>query len=118
MKKRILETMREDFYAAISRDPAARTKLEVILCYSGLHAIWAHRAAHWLWKHNFMLLARALSQVTRGLTGVEIHPGAKIGKGFFIDHGMGVVIGETAEVGKNVTLYHGVTLGGVSNDKG
>lgn len=118
MMKRILETMRDDFYAVFSRDPAARNKLEVMLCYSGLHAIWAHRAAHWLWKHNFKLLARALSQVTRGLTGVEIHPGAKIGVGFFIDHGMGVVIGETAEIGKNVTLYHGVTLGGVSIDKG
>jgi serine O-acetyltransferase len=102
----------------LERDPAARTWLEVLLVYSGLHAIWIHRIAHWLWQHNFRFIARWLSQFSRWLTGIEIHPGAKIGKGFFIDHGMGVVIGETAEIGADVTLYHGVTLGGTSLEKG
>jgi serine O-acetyltransferase len=100
------------------RDPAARSTLEILLNYPGLHAVWGHRLAHWLWTHNYKLLGRWLSQVLRGLTGIEIHPGATIGPRLFIDHGMGVVIGETAEVGKCVTLYHGVTLGGTSLNKG
>jgi serine O-acetyltransferase len=100
------------------RDPAAKSTLEILLCYSGLHAIWMHRINHLLWSHNLRLLARWLSQVARFLTGIEIHPGAQIGRRFFIDHGMGVVIGETAIVGDNVTLYQGVTLGGTGKDKG
>ena len=111
-------TLRRDIQAVFDRDPAARSKMEVLLCYPGLHAIWFHRLAHWLWQHNHKLLARWLSHWGRFLTGIEIHPGARIGPGFFIDHGMGVVIGETAEIGANVTLYHGVTLGGVSWQKG
>lgn len=111
-------TLRQDLRAVFDRDPAARSTLEVLLCYPGLHAIWFHRLAHWLWTHNLKLLARWLSHLARFLTGIEIHPGARIGPGFFIDHGMGVVIGETAEIGANVTLYHGVTLGGVSWQKG
>jgi serine O-acetyltransferase len=113
-----LKTFHEDLKAVVGRDPAARSTLEVILCYPGLHAIWFHRISHWLWNHKLKLLGRISSQIGRGLTGIEIHPGAVIGSGFFIDHGMGVVIGETAEVGHNVTLYHGVTLGGVSLEKG
>ncbi|MGB9641269.1 MAG: serine O-acetyltransferase [Anaerolineales bacterium] len=108
----------EDIQSVFERDPAARSYLEVLLCYPGLHAVWGHRIAHWLWKHNLKLLARWLSQLMRGLTGIEIHPAAKIGKRLFIDHGMGVVIGETAEIGDDVTLYHGVTLGGTSLSKG
>jgi serine O-acetyltransferase len=103
-----------DIQSVLKRDPAARNALEVLLCYSGLHAIWMYRFTHWLWKHRFYLTARLFSQITRSLTGIEIHPGATIGPGFFIDHGMGVVIGETAEVGADVTIYHGVTLGGTS----
>ncbi len=110
--------IREDVRCALNRDPAARNRLEVMLNYSGLHAIWFYRLTHWLWQHKRYLLARWLSQFARGITGIEIHPGAKIGRRFFIDHGMGVVIGETAEVGDDVTLYHGVTLGGVSLEKG
>jgi serine O-acetyltransferase len=110
--------MRRDISSVLERDPAARSRLEVFLVYSGLHAIWIHRIAHWLWKRNVKFPARWLSQIARGLTGIEIHPGASIGPGFFIDHGMGVVIGETAEIGADVTLYHGVTLGGVSLEKG
>jgi len=110
--------MRRDIDSVIERDPAARSTLEILLVYSGLHAIWMHRIAHWLWQHKFKLLARALSQLARWLTGIEIHPGATIGAGFFIDHGMGVVIGETAEIGADVTIYHGVTLGGTSLNKG
>ncbi len=113
-----LELMREDLDAALNRDPAARNRFEVFLTYPGVHAVWGYRIAHWFWRHNLKLLARVISQVTRSITGIEIHPGAKIGKRFFIDHGMGVVIGETAEVGNDVTLYHGVTLGGVSLEKG
>lgn len=109
--------IREDIQSVLDRDPAARNALEVLLCYPGLHAIWAHRLSHRLWKSNLRLFARWLSQLARGLTGIEIHPGAVIGRNFFIDHGMGVVIGETAEVGNNVTLYHGVTLGGTSLNK-
>jgi serine O-acetyltransferase len=104
------------------RDPAARTGffgwLEIILCYPGVHAIWLHRIAHWLWNLGVPVLPRFLSHLNRWLTGIEIHPGAKIGKGVFIDHGMGVVIGETAIVGDNVTLYQGVTLGGTGKERG
>ncbi len=110
----IINTIREDVNCVLQRDPAAKNKLEVITSYAGLHAIWAHRVAHWLWTHRLRLVARWLSQVNRFLTGIEIHPGAQVGPRFFIDHGMGVVIGETAEIGADVTLYHGVTLGGVS----
>jgi len=114
----MFHTIREDIHAVFERDPAARTVLEVVVCYPGLHAIWGHRLSHWLWTHNLKLAGRMVSQLTRSLTGIEIHPGATIGPGFFIDHGMGVVIGETAEIGRDVTLYHGVTLGGVSLHKG
>lgn len=107
-----------DVNSVIERDPAARSKLEVMLVYSGLHAIWVHRITNWLWQRNVRFLARWLSQGARWVTGSEIHPGATIGPGFFIDHGMGVVIGETAEIGADVTLYHGVTLGGTSLNKG
>jgi serine O-acetyltransferase len=111
-------TLNRDITSVIERDPAARGRLEVILCYPGLHALWSHRVSHWLWRRGLRLLARLLSQLTRAITGIEIHPGAQIGPGFFIDHGMGVVIGETAEVGANVTLYHGVTLGGTTMEAG
>jgi serine O-acetyltransferase len=104
--------LREDIANARHRDPAARTGLEVWLTYSGLHAIWGHRLAHRLWAWRWFLIARVVSQLTRFLTGVEIHPGAVIGRRFFIDHGMGIVIGETAVIGDDVMLYHGVTLGG------
>jgi serine O-acetyltransferase len=110
--------MQDDIRSVYERDPAARSTLEILLTYAGLHAIWGHRIAHWLWTRDAKLLGRWFAQVMRFLTGIEIHPGATIGRRFFIDHGMGVVIGETAEVGENVTLYHGVTLGGTSLDKG
>jgi serine O-acetyltransferase len=113
----MLNIIREDIQSVLDRDPAARNTLEVLFCYPGLHAIWAHRLSHWLWNHGLKLLARWLSQITRGITGIEIHPGAKIGRNLFIDHGMGVVIGETAEVGDCVTIYHNVTLGGTSLEK-
>ncbi len=113
----MLKRISDDIQSVLERDPAARNKLEVFLNYSGLHAIWAHRAAHRLWKAGFKILARGLSQITRFFTGIEIHPGATIGRKLFIDHGMGVVIGETAEIGNCVTLYHGVTLGGTSLEK-
>lgn len=100
------------------RDAAARNRLEIILCYPGFHAIMWHRLSHRLWRNNWKLLARVISQFARFITGVEIHPGAKIGSNLFIDHGMGVVIGETASIGNNVTIYHGVTLGGTSQEKG
>ena len=109
--------IREDIQSVLDRDPAARNTLEVLFCYPGLHAIWAHRLSHRLWKSGLKLFARWLSQITRGITGIEIHPGATIGRNFFIDHGMGVVIGETTEVGDDVTIYHGVTLGGTSLHK-
>ncbi|MDF2674439.1 MAG: cysE [Clostridiales bacterium] len=99
-----------------SKDPAPKSSMEVIICYPGLYAVITHKLTHWLYKHKRYLIARIISQISRGLTGIEIHPGAKIGKKLFIDHGMGVVIGETAEVGDNVTIYHGVTLGGISNE--
>ena len=110
----MLETLRRDIRVVFQRDPAARTVLEVLLCYPGLHAIWIYRISHWFWQHRMYLIGRLISHIGRWLTGIEIHPGAKIGGGLFIDHGMGVVIGETAEIGEDVTLYHGVTLGGVS----
>ncbi len=116
--KKIYKTIKEDINVVFERDPAAKNTLEVILCYPGLHAIWMHRLAHFLWKKNFKTLARFISHINRFLTGIEIHPGAKIGKRFFIDHGMGVVIGETTEIGDDVTIYHQVTLGGVSTKKG
>ena len=109
--------IREDIYSVFDRDPAARGVLEIIFCYPGLHAVWFYRIAHWFWTHELYFLGRFTSHLGRFFTGIEIHPGARIGKKFFIDHGMGVVIGETAEIGDNVTLYHGVTLGGVTWDK-
>jgi len=114
----LFSSVREDIRSVFNRDPAARSTAELLLAYPGLHAVWAHRTEHWLWEHGLKLLARWLSHVTRFMTGIEIHPGAQIGRGFFIDHGMGVVIGETAVIGKCVTLYHGVTLGGTSLEKG
>lgn len=110
--------MRHDIRAVKERDPAARNWLEVVLCYPGLWAVWGHRVAHVLWRWHLKLLARWISQLARALTGIEIHPGATIGPGLFIDHGMGVVIGETAELGAEVTLYQGVTLGGTNLEKG
>jgi len=109
--------IREDITSVFERDPAARSILEVICCYPGLHAIWLHRISHWFWVRGFYFMGRLVSHIARFLTGIEIHPGATIGRRFFIDHGMGVVIGETAEIGDNVTLYHGVTLGGVSLER-
>ncbi|MDO8364063.1 MAG: serine O-acetyltransferase EpsC [Actinomycetota bacterium] len=109
---------RRDLQAARDRDPAARSNLEVALLYPGVHAVWAHRAAHWLWVRGHFFAGRALSQMARKVTGIEIHPGATLGPGLFIDHGMGVVIGETAVVGEDVMLYHGVTLGGTTLVKG
>lgn len=106
--------LRQDIQAIFERDPASRSVLEILLFYPGLHAIWLHRLAHHLWKKDLLLIARGISHLNRWFTGIEIHPGAKIGPGFFIDHGMGTVIGETAEIGANVTMYHNVTLGGVS----
>jgi serine O-acetyltransferase len=114
----LLSLIREDVATVLERDPAAKSKLEVYLCYSGLHALWFYRVNHWLWNHNFLLLGRWLSQVARWFTGIEIHPGAKIGRRLFIDHGMGVVIGETAIVADDVTLYQGVTLGGTGKEQG
>lgn len=114
MFKNILNEI-DSFFA---RDPAVKSRLEVVLCYPGFHAVIAHRLTHWLWKNEWRLLARWVSQVSRFFTGIEIHPAAKIGKNFFIDHGMGVVIGETAIIGDDVTIYHGVTLGGTSSKPG
>jgi serine O-acetyltransferase len=114
----IIDEVRSDFNVVFERDPAARSTLEVIFAYPGFHAISLHRIAHWLWNNHLNLVARGLSHVSRFLTGIEIHPGAKIGKCFFIDHGMGVVIGETSDIGNNVTIYHGVTLGGTSFTRG
>ena len=113
-----LSTLRRDIRSALLRDPAARSALEIVLLYPGLHALWGYRVAHWMWQHGLKLMGRMLSQLVRTITGIEIHPGAQIGQGLFIDHGMGVVIGETAEIGDDVTLYHGVTLGGTSLEKG
>jgi serine O-acetyltransferase len=114
----MLAAIRQDIRAAKERDPANPTTLEVIVAYPGVHAIWGHRASHWLWNRGARVAARTLSEVTRVLTGVDIHPGASLGPGLFIDHATGVVIGETAEVGEDVMIYHGVTLGGSGNDTG
>lgn len=114
----MLSRVREDVGAARAHDPAARGSIEIILSYSGLHAVWAYRVNHRLWQRGFRTLARFGSQFTRFLTGIEIHPGATIGRRFFIDHGMGVVIGETAELGDDIMIYHGVTLGGKSRGAG
>lgn len=114
----MLEAIRRDIRAARERDPAVPTTLQVIFAYPGVHAIWGHRINHWLWQRGARLVARITAEITRILTGVEIHPGAVLGPGLFIDHATGVVIGETAEVGEDVTLYHGVTLGGSGRDTG
>ncbi len=114
----MLARMREDIAAVQGKDPAARSAFEVLLCYPGLHALWLHRGAHALWNAGLRTLGRCVSQFSRWLTGVEIHPGARIGRRVFIDHGMGVVIGETAEVGDDCTIYQGVTLGGTSLARG
>ena len=114
----MFQDIREDIASVFDRDPAARSTWEVITCYPGFHALRIHRIGNWLWRRNFFWLGRLVSHVGRFLTGIEIHPGATIGRRFFIDHGMGVVIGETAEIGDDVTLYHGVTLGGTSWNKG
>lgn len=114
----MLATLRRDVQAAKERDPAARSTAEIVLCYPGLHAVWGHRVNHWLWQHGARLLARCGAGMVRWLTGVEIHPGAQVGAGLFIDHAMGVVIGETSVVGDDVTMYHGVTLGGTSLEHG
>ena len=111
-------SMREDVDAVLDRDPAAKNRFEVVLLYSGLHALWIYRIHHWLWIHGRTFLARFLSQVARFITGIEIHPGAEIGRRFFVDHGSGVVIGETTIVGDDVTLYQGVTLGGTGKETG
>jgi serine O-acetyltransferase len=114
----MLQRFREDIASVFDRDPAARSTWEVITCYPGFHALMLHRLSHWVWGLGLKWLARFMSQLARWFTGIEIHPGASIGRRFFIDHGMGVVIGETAEIGDDVTLYHGVTLGGTSWNKG
>ncbi len=114
----MFDTLRQDIEAVRDRDPAARSILEIVLAYPGLHALWMHRAAHWLWEKKVPVVPRLISHLNRFLTGIEIHPGAKFGKGVFIDHGMGVVIGETSEIGDYVTLYQGVTLGGTGKEKG
>ncbi len=114
----MLAAIRRDIQVARERDPANPTVLEVVFAYPGVHAIWGHRITHWLWQRGARLLARTLAEVTRILTGVEIHPGAELGPGLFIDHATGVVIGETAEVGEDVTIFHGVTLGGTGRETG
>jgi serine O-acetyltransferase len=115
--KNLFRLLREDLQTVFKKDPAARSTLEVLFCYPGLHAIWNHRLAHFLWKHKMRLLGRMMSHTARFVTGVEIHPGATIGRRFFIDHGMGVVIGETSEIGDDVLLYQGVVLGGTTHEK-
>ncbi|EIM07676.1 serine O-acetyltransferase [Planococcus antarcticus DSM 14505] len=114
----MFKLLKDDVDVIFEQDPAARSYLEVILTYSGLHAIWAHRLAHFFFKNKLFFIARIISQISRFFTGIEIHPGAVIGRRFFIDHGMGVVIGETCEIGDNVTLYQGVTLGGTGKERG
>lgn len=118
MNMSFLARAREDIHSVFERDPAATSAIGVLLCYPGVHAVWGHRMTHWLWCRHFRLLARVMSQVIRFLTGIEIHPGATIGHRLFIDHGMGTVIGETAILGDDVTLYQGVTLGGTGKEKG
>ena len=114
----MFKQLKEDIRVIFDRDPAAKNLWEVLLCYPGLHAIWMHRSAHRLYKRGWVSLARFISHLNRFITGIEIHPGAVLGEGLFIDHGMGIVIGETAEVGKNVTIYKGVVLGGTGKEKG
>ncbi|WP_455661622.1 serine O-acetyltransferase [Pradoshia sp.] len=114
----MLKMFKEDIEVVFDQDPAARSYLEVILTYAGLHAIWSHRMAHALYKKKLFFLARSVSQISRFFTGIEIHPGATIGRRFFIDHGMGIVIGETCEIGDNVSVFQGVTLGGTGKEKG
>lgn len=114
----MFQRMKEDIRCIFDQDPAARSIFEVVLTYSGLHAVWNHRIAHWLFKRNLLFLARSVSQVSRFFTGIEIHPGAVIGRRLFIDHGMGIVIGETCVIGDDVTIYQGVTLGGTGKEKG
>ncbi|MDQ0430791.1 MULTISPECIES: serine O-acetyltransferase EpsC [Caryophanaceae] len=114
----MFKLLKDDVDVIFEQDPAARSYMEVILTYSGLHAIWAHRLAHFFFKNKLFFIARVISQISRFFTGIEIHPGAVIGRRFFIDHGMGVVIGETCEIGDNVTLYQGVTLGGTGKERG
>jgi serine O-acetyltransferase len=113
----MFETLRRDIQAARDRDPAVRSTLEILFCYPGVHALWLQRLAHWFWMRRFLFVGRFISHVNRFLTGIEIHPAARLGPGLFIDHGMGVVIGETTEVGENVTIYQGVTLGGTSLER-
>ena len=113
----LFKTLKEDIQTVFAKDPAARSVLEVIFCYPGLHALWSHRLARFLWWHKLRFLARSVSHISRFLTGIEIHPGAKIGRRFFIDHGAGVVIGETAEIGDDVLMYQGVVLGGTTFEK-
>lgn len=112
------KSVRADIRNVLELDPAARSQAEVILTYPGLHALWAHRIAHGLWRRDVKLLAKLIAQTSRWVTGIEIHPGAVIGEGLFIDHGFGIVIGETAIIGNNVTIYQGVTLGGTGKEKG
>ncbi len=118
LRNDVLEPLRRDVQAVQDQDPAARSSLEIILCYPGVHALCGHRVSHWLWDRQARVLARASAELTRVLTGVDIHPAARLGPGVFIDHATGVVIGETAEVGRDVTIYQGVTLGGTSLDPG
>ncbi len=113
----MFKILKEDIQTVFAKDPAARSTLEVLLCYPGLHALWMHRVAHILWQHKLRLLSRFLSHVGRFFTGIEIHPGATIGRRFFIDHGAGVVIGETSEIGDDVLIYQGVVLGGTTTEK-
>lgn len=115
--KTTAKILKEDIQTVFAKDPAARSIWEVILLYPGLHAVWMHRVAHWLWKHKLIFMARFLSEINRFLTGIEIHPGATVGRRFFIDHGMGVVVGETTEIGDDVLMYKGVVLGGTSSQK-
>lgn len=114
----VLKNLRDEIDTVMKLDPAARSRLEVVLCYPGFHALVLYRLAHWLWERRWLVLGRFISNVARTLTGIEIHPGAKIGRRLFIDHGVGVVIGETAEIGNDVTLYQGVTLGGTKLNRG
>jgi serine O-acetyltransferase len=114
----VISRIREDLAAVMLRDPAARNQLEILITYPGVHALWAHRVEHWLWKRKLKFIARILASRTRNSTGIEIHPGAVIGRRVVIDHGMGVVIGETSIIGDDVMIYHGVTLGGRTSSKG
>ena len=113
----MFKTLKEDIKTVFTKDPAARSTLEVLFCYPGLHALWMHRIAHCFWKRKLRLIARIISQISRSMTNIEIHPGATIGKKFFIDHGAGMVIGETSEIKDNVLMYQGVVLGGTSLQK-